>query len=128
ALLVAVGGGLTNFLYRIIYTRTKNLSRDFTKYSSGFQGLIIQFVAHFKYLKATGTSQNYSNKLRDKILEIEYARRKMGMLSAISKAAREPMLIIIIATVIFIQVHFFGGSFASMVLSLMFFYRGLTSL
>lgn len=54
ALLVLVGGLITNLIFNKLYTATKNLSRKLTIHNHGFQGLIIQQVAQFKYLKATG--------------------------------------------------------------------------
>lgn len=128
AILVFVGGGLTNFLYRILYKHTKGASRKLTTYNSRFQGQIIQHVAHFKYLRATGMAEKYSKKLKATIYKIEKSRRKIGVLKGISSAAREPMLVAVIAIVIFVQVKMFGGTIGAIMVSLLFFYRALTSL
>ncbi len=128
AILVTIGGGLTNFLYKIIYERTKGASRKLTTYNSVFQGQIIQHIGHFKYLKATGLVNKYGNKLKETIYKIEESRRKIGVLASISFAVREPILVIIIAAVIFIQIRFFGGAMGTIIISLLFFYRALTFL
>lgn len=128
ALLVAVGGLSTNFLYRIIYKHTKGASHGFAQYNNIFQGQIIQFINHFKYLKATAYSKQYGERLNVTINQIEASRKRMGILSGISNSVKEPILIIIISIIIFIQVYYFGGAIGTILISLLFFYRALTTL
>lgn len=128
ALLVSVGGGLTNFLYKVLNKRTKKASAKFSRDSHGYQGQIIQFIAHFKYLKATGLLNAYAYKLRKNVKVIERSRKKMGVINAIMLSAREPLLIIIVASVIFIQTRLLGAPLGPILVSLLFFYRALTSL
>lgn len=128
ALLVTVGGALTNFLYKIIYSRTEGASRKLTGSSHIYQGLIIQHVANFKYLRATGMVDTHSKKLDDTIVDIEKTRRKIGVLSSIGSSSREPLLVIVLAAVILIQVNFLGGAMGGILISLLFFYRALSSL
>ncbi|MCZ2846328.1 MAG: ABC transporter transmembrane domain-containing protein, partial [Candidatus Bathyarchaeota archaeon] len=71
ALLVSIGGGLTNFLYKRLYRSTKGASIKLTGENNLFQGLIIQNVANFKYLKATGSIKDYEKKLKDSVLKIQ---------------------------------------------------------
>lgn len=128
ALLVSVGGAVINFLYRFIYTRTKDASRKLTQYGSKFQGELIQHIAHFKYLKATGSVHDYSKKMETSIKQIEDSRRRIGMLNAISTGAREPMLVFVVAIIIFIQIKYFHGEMGTIIISMLFFYRALTSI
>lgn len=128
ALLVAIGGLLTNFLFQIIYKKTKEASRKLTRTSSNFQGQVIQHVSHFKYLKATGSLGEYGNKLRSTILRIEDARRRIGILNSISDAAREPLVVLVVALVIWVQIRYFNGAIGTILISLLFFYRALISL
>ena len=127
ALLVTIGGALTNILYASLYKKTKGASRKFTKDSNSYQGQIIQHVANFKYLRATGLVEKYAKKLRQSIKHIEQSRRKIGVLRAIMGAAREPMLIVVIIVVILIQVKLLGGALGGILISLLFFYRALSS-
>ena len=128
ALLVTIGGWLTNFLYKIIYKRTKSRSKTFTEDSHGYQGQIIQHVANFKYLKATNLLQDYGRHLRESIDNIEVSRKKIGILNAIVSAAREPLLILIVAVVIIIHSKLLNASLGPILISLLFFYRALTAL
>jgi len=128
ALLVTIGGLLTNFLYKAIYKHTKGASRRLTSHNSEFQGQVIQHVGHFKYLNATGALNRYGAKLENTVFKIEKAQRRIGKLAAIAKASREPLLVIVIAGVIILQVTLFDGQMAGIVMSLLFFFRALQSL
>jgi len=128
AVLICMGGGLTNFVYNRIYMVTKGLSKKLTSDANLFQGLIIQFTANFKYLKATGSLHQYNRKLIESISVIDRNFKKIGKLGVIVSASREPLLIIVVCAVILIQVNGLGGSLASILISLLFFYRALSSL
>jgi len=128
AVLVAIGGLITNTLYKLIYNHTKKASRKLTFSNNSYQGLIIQHVGNFKYLKATGRVREYGDRLMNNITNIEDARRKIGVLGSIGLAAREPLLVAVVAGVILIQTQVFGGEMGAILISLLFFYRALTSL
>jgi subfamily B ATP-binding cassette protein MsbA len=125
---VAIGGGLSNLIFRKIYQTTKSLSRGLTKEAHAFQGLLIQIVANFKYLKATGLIYGFGDKLKRSIVKIEEAQRRLGMLGTSLTSMREPIVIGVVVSVILIQVNFFSQSLGLIILSLLFFYRSLTFL
>ena len=127
ALLVTLGGGATNLLYNYMYKKTKGASRRFTKDSHLYQGQIIQHVTNFKYLKATAFLDSFSKLLLKSVKLIEQSRRRMGILNAILQAAREPLLIIVIAVVVIIQINWLNTSLGPILVSLLFFYRALSS-
>jgi subfamily B ATP-binding cassette protein MsbA len=127
ALLVAIGGLLTNIAFNKLYAATKRYSRQLTKQNHGFQGLIIQQVAQFKYLKATGLIRGYAGKLVNKVVEIENSQRKIGVLNAIMQGVREPLMIAVVVLVILVQINLMGGSLGLIILSILFFYRALTA-
>ncbi len=128
AILVTVGGVLTNFLYKNLYKNTKGFSRTLTGENSVFQGLIIQNVANYKYLKATGSLNKYEKKLEESILKIEVSNRKIGKLDALLTSGREPILIGVVVLVIYIQTTFLGSELGPILISLIFFYRALNYL
>jgi len=128
ALLVTIGGVLTNFLYRIVYTYTKGASKKFTDESNIYQGNVIQHVANFKYLRATASVENFTKRLEYVIQKIEASRKKIGILSSLLEASREPLLIGVVSVVILIQVNVLQGSLGSILISLLFFYRALSAL
>jgi len=128
AILVTVGGLLSNYLYKSIYKKTKAASQDFSKDSHQYQGQIIQYVSNFKYLKATALIDVYANHLRKSIDAIEESRFRIGKLSSIVGSAREPILIMVVAIVILIQTRLLNASLGPILISLLFFYRALSSL
>lgn len=128
AALVAIGGTISNFLFGALYKKTKQLSKQLVFSNHAFQSLLIQEVAFFKYLKATGRIQKYAKTLKEKVYEIEDAVKKMGILNSIMMGVREPLMIGIVVAVILIQVNMLGGNLGTIILSLLFFYRGLTSI
>jgi ABC-type multidrug transport system fused ATPase/permease subunit len=128
AVLICVGGGLTNIVFRSIYKATKKASNKLVKHSNLYQNLILQFTNNFKYLKATGFIREYNEKLNTTIEYIQENNLKIGKLGAVVTATREPLLIFIVSSVIYVQVNLLGGALGSILISLLFFYRALGSL
>jgi len=128
AILVTIGGLLTNFLYKNLYKKTKGASRKLTGDNNIFQSLIIQNVGNYKYLKATGSLNTYGKKLKESVLKIEKSNVKIGILDSILIAAREPLLILVVVVVIYIQTELLGSSLGQILASLFFFYRALSFL
>lgn len=128
AVLVSVGGLLTNFIFKHLYKKTKGASRALTGDNNIFQSLIIQNVANYKYLKATGSLIKYGKKLQESVVKIEYNNKKIGKLDAILTSAREPLLITVVVVVIYIQTSLLGSELGPILISLLFFYRALSYL
>ncbi|MDT0677448.1 ABC transporter ATP-binding protein [Autumnicola musiva] len=128
ALLVTVGGVLTNFLYKSLYKNTKGVSRTLTGHNNIFQSLIIQNVGNYKYLKATGSLHRYGAKLEESVLKIKESNTKIGKLDSLLIAGREPILIFVVVAVIFIQTSILGSELGPILISLLFFYRALNYL
>jgi ABC-type multidrug transport system fused ATPase/permease subunit len=128
AILVSIGGGLSNFIYQKIYKKTQTASYKITVDNNFFQGLIMQYLTNFKYLKATSFLSKYSDKLFEKIVEIEKTNKRVGFLSAFLTATREPLIIIVVTLVIFLQTSVLDSSLGSILISLLFFYRALSYL
>jgi ABC-type multidrug transport system fused ATPase/permease subunit len=126
AILVAIGGALSNLLYRKIYDKTKQASRQISFGGHNFQGLLIQQVSFFKYLKATGFIYAFNQKLKTSISVIENGHRKIGFYNAILTAAKEPLNVGVVVLVIMIQVLFFSSNLGGIILSLLMLYRALS--
>lgn len=128
ALLITLGGILSNFLFRGIFKKTKKLSNNSTVLGNVYQRLLIQYVHNFKYLKATGTANQFVQKLKLTAVEVENNNKRMGVLGIRVSAVREPVLIAIVCAVIGVQVYVFSGSLSAVLVSLLFFYRSLSFL
>lgn len=128
AALVVVGAVSTNLLYRQIYKRTRGASYRVTNLLHQLQGLIIQFSANYKYLKATGSVNSYDRKVKKVAVDVEKENRKIGMLNAILLSVKEPILVTVVSLVIYLQYSVFDQPLEPILASLLFFYRSLTSL
>lgn len=128
ALLITLGGLLTSFIYKKVYAATHDQSVLLTKNTHSFQGLIIQHIANFKYLKSTGFHKTFGEKLRKTVLIIQKSNIRIGTLKSILFASREPLLIFVVVLVVLIQTKFLDTPLSSILVSLLFFYRSLTYL
>ncbi|EHQ01401.1 ABC transporter ATP-binding protein [Gillisia limnaea] len=128
ALIVAVGGVLTNFIFKWLFRKTKMLSRKYTNRAHNFQSLLIQHVANFKYLKASGLNYFYGNKLKNNINQLEEIQRNLGVVDATLMALREPLTILVVVIAILFQVNYYNADIGLIILSLIFLYRALTFL
>ena len=128
AIMVGIGGGITNIIYKYINKIVKNYSIRKNAIRHYFSGNLTQSINNFKYLKATNYFKNYETKLNQNIHETERINYKVGKISAMAESLREPMIISVIALVILIQVNIMGGDFGSILVSLLLFYRSLAHL
>ncbi len=128
AILVAISAGLANLLYTKIYKTLKQASLEISKKGHDFNSYMIQAIHYFKYLKSTNYLGTYSKKLGEVINKTENLNRKMGYYTAITSGIREPMILLIVVIVIYIQINWMGGNLGSIILSLLIFYRALTFL
>lgn len=128
AFLVAIGSLLTNMLFSRFVKTVKTASFKISSRGNTFNSYLIEAVHFFKYLKATNQFGKFSNKIRSVIEETEGLNRKMGYYQAITSSIREPMVMIIVVTVIIIQIRWMNSDLGSVILSLLLFYRALTFL
>lgn len=128
ALLVIAGGGLSHFLFRFFYVLSRKASRQLSQGNSNFHGLVLQYIANFKYLKATARHLVFGKKLELSVLRIESENTRLGVYGAVLGAVREPLLIIVVAIVIIFQTEVLAAPLAPIMISLLFFYRALASL
>lgn len=128
ALIVALGGALSNFLFKWLFEKTKRLSKKYTKSAHGFQSLLIQQVATYKYLKATGLNKIYGKKLKNNITDLEGLQRNIGVVDSLLRALREPITILVVILGILVQITYFNPDIGLIILSLLFLYRALTFL
>ena len=128
AILVGIGGFLSNFLFKMIFKFTEKASVGVTAYNHEFQSYLIQAVHNFKYLKATDYFSKYKLKLKAIIDSIEFEQRKIGVYNSLLASTREPIVLIIVVIVILVQVNYMGGQMATILASLLFFYRALNYL
>ena len=127
ALLVLIAGIMSNLLFSRLYKMSKKLSRKITTQNHFFQGLILQTTLHYKYLKATGLIRRYADKLNLQVRKLEDTNKKTGVIVGVFDSLREPLTIGIVVLIILIQINLLGGNISMILLSVLFFYRAMTS-
>jgi subfamily B ATP-binding cassette protein MsbA len=125
AFFVVIGGGISNLFYVRLYKKTKETSRKITSDGHVFHGLMMQEVNNFKYLRATGQVLKYAEKLNKTIIDLAKSNRKIGFFNSILAATKEPISILVVVLIMFIQVQYFSKELSPIILSLLFFYRSL---
>lgn len=128
AVLVSLGGIFSNLLFKKIYHRTEKSSNQLTRGGNYLQGLMLQSVANFKYLKASGKLNFYLKRVKEQAVDVENTNNKISKYGNILFATREPIIILVVCTVIFVQTQILGTPLEGILISLLFFYRALTSL
>lgn len=128
AILVALSAGLTSLIYTRFYKKMKRASFEISKKGHDFNSYMIQAIQYFKYLKSTNYLNNYARKLKQVISKTENLNRKTAYYTAIITGIREPMILLIVVAVIYLQINWMHGNMGSIILSLILFYRALTFL
>jgi subfamily B ATP-binding cassette protein MsbA len=128
ALLLAVSAGLTNLLYSRIYKKLKETSYKISESGNNFNAYMLQAVHYFKYLKATSYLSIYSKKLKEVIDTTEALSKKTAKYNSITMGLKEPMIILIVVIVVYVQSTWMGSNLGSIILSLILFYRALNFL
>lgn len=125
AFLVVIGGIVSNLIFAKINKLTKQRSENISEVNNNFAGTLLQYITHFKYLRATGKILDYRGKVESSIDEIQNEVLHVNLLTNKVSAFREPLLIVIVAIVIGIQVYFIDSPISAIIVSLLFFYRAL---
>lgn len=128
ALLVVIGGALSNLVYNRLYQKTKETSKRITLGNHTFHGLMMQQIHYFKYLRATGQINEYNKKIKETIVELVSRNKKIGFYNSILLATKEPLSISVVVAVIIIQTTYFNTALGPIILSLLFFYRSLNQI
>ena len=125
----AIFVGIINFaLFNIIYKKTRTGSQLVVRDQHDYQGLVVELINNFKYLKSTGALNLFKKKIKKMIDEIEISKRKIFINDALLQSSPEPILIFIVVIIIFVYTHNFKTSIDSVLVSLLFFYRAGTSI
>lgn len=125
ALLVCVGGILSNLIFVKLNKLTKIRSKNISEVNNRFSGILLQYITNFKYLKSTGKVEDFRGKVEQSIDEVQHETLHIGLLTNWVTAFREPLLVVIIALVIGAQVFFLDAKISTIMVSLLFFYRAL---
>ena len=121
-------GILTNFIFTSLNKQLKKYSLKIVDDNSIFQSYFLQLIGSFKYLSTTNIINRFTEKVNTSVDGVEQNNIRLSWLNAIILSIREPLMIITLALSIYFYIQIFDSSLASIVLSILFFYRGLQSM
>ena len=126
-LLMFIGGIILIFLMSLVNRYILRLSRIYTEESGILAKLFIQTMAGFKYLLSTSKISTIKPKIMTSIRNLSSHTSNISIASALSSSLREPISVIFIFLIIFIQVEHYDIKTESIIVSLILLYRCLTS-
>lgn len=127
ALLVAFGAGFTNLIYGTLYRRTKEYSTQVVDLNRQYTSTLQQMLNNFKYLQATQTIFPFTRIVKRKMWNMVNLSSRMMHIHGFMVSIKEPLMILIVVSVMFIQLNWMGGDLAAILLSILFFYRALAA-
>tara|TARA_Y100000389_G_scaffold203394_1_gene251677 strand:- start:230 stop:1933 length:1704 start_codon:yes stop_codon:yes gene_type:complete len=128
SLLMFVGGLILIFLMSLVNKYILRLSRAYTEESGILAKLFIQTIAGFKYLLATNRILSIKPKILKSIKNLSSHTSNISIASAFSSSLREPISVVFIFLIVYIQIEHFNVEIESIVVTLILLYRCLSSL
>jgi len=126
--LMALIGSLLIFIaFRSLNTYVRKLSRKRAKEEGKLAKLLIQVLHAYKYLSATDQVSKVGTSIKKTISQLASYQKLTGIASSFTQAIREPIIIILVMSIIMIQVVKFEQPIAPIMVSILLFYRGLNS-
>ena len=103
------------------------MSINTSKANSKLANLTIETLQAFKYLKATEQFRIKVDEAEESIKELSDYQTKTSILEGFTSACREPIAVVVIMFILFVQLYFIKKPIDSLLVSLILFYRGLIS-
>ena len=126
--LAVVAAMILMFLFKILNTYVRNLSKLLTNENSKFSAIMIQYFAAFKYLRATNHSSDLIILGKSSIANHSSILRRTGIASAFTGSIKDPTAVILIMLVIYSEIVVHGGEIAPILISVVFLYKAWSSI
>lgn len=128
ALMALVVGIVLLVLFRTLNGYVLSLSRKTAIENGQLAKLLIQTLHAFKYLTATGQSQGLNRSITRSIGWLTGYQIRTGIAAAFTLALREPIAVVFIMAVVFVQMVFLEQPLGPILVSILLFYRGLNAI
>lgn len=126
--LMALGVGvLLLILFMSLNSYVRSLSRITAKENGNLNKWLIQSLQGFKYLIATTQTSILKVNIIGSINLLAKNQIKTGIAAAFTQSVREPIAVIFIMLVVFIQLIIFNAKIEPLLVSIVLFYRALNS-
>lgn len=126
---IAIVAGITVLSMLKYFSRlSAQYSRLTSQENSVLQGLLIQTVQAFKYLKSTSGFHRLSHKLSRSINNVAQLDFKVNAASSVVHAFSEPIMVLFLVGVLYYQMEVAKNSIAPILVAIMLFYRMLMAI
>lgn len=126
-LFASVAGVLVLVFFKKLSESVKDMSRRTAIENGYLTDLLIQMLHGFKYLTATNQTKNTEEKVFASTKRLTRYHKRTGIANAFTQAIQEPVALLLILAIIFLQVSIFGDPLAPLLVSLVLFYRGINA-
>ena len=123
-----VMGLMVMFVFRFLTGYIQRFSRKISSEQSNLNNLLVQGLQALKYIISTGQSSKINKGIDSSIRRLTDAIRRAGIAHGLTTASSEPIIIVMIAGIIIIQVNGFHQSLTPVFVSVILFYKGAQSL
>lgn len=127
--LMAIAAGVLILVpFRFLNTYVRGLSRRVSKEMSTLNKFLVQALQAFKYLASTGQMQRLGDGVRSSVRKITSDQARTHIWQAFTGAISEPLSVFLILSIIAIQVTVLHQPLAPILVSILLFHRGMSSL
>lgn len=127
--LILIGSGvLILFSLRFLVAKTRHYSIAISELYAGAQTVLIQIVRNFTYLKATDSAGFLRAHFNDDIEKLTRLQKRIGMISAFLETIKEPIGILLLAAIVFLEVAVNGQPLGEVMVFGLLFYRMIQQL
>ena len=125
SLLLALG---LLYFFRRLNKRVRSFSIKSADLNGNLAKYIIEILQSFKYLRSTNQIDILKIQIRNLILKLSQNQTKTGHIEALTKAIREPFIVIFMSILLLFQIIILNESITPLLISILLFYRGLSSI
>lgn len=126
ALMAAVAGLLTLYLFTRLNAYVKKLSRKTSEEYSSLHHLLVQALQAFPYISATGQLDRPAERVEGSISRLTHYYRNQQIAQSFTQAIREPISILLILLIVILQITVFEAAIAPILVSLLLIYRAMS--
>ena len=123
-----IGGGLVMLLFRPVSAFIVKMSKLRAAKNGELSQKLIQAIQAFKYISATNSIGRFYPSINLTIDKISNLNFRSNVASSIIQGLKEPIIIILILVILFVQTEVFGEGFGPIIASLLLFYRSINSI
>ena len=120
---------LAGLMLILIFKKLNNIVRTLSRVTATEEVIltknIIQVLHGFKYLISTGQISNLKKTIYTSIDKLTKYQKKQFVAGSFTKSVREPIAVVLILSVIYVQLVYLSGDLAPILVSVVLFYRSI---